>query len=367
MIASYKCLNCGGSMVFEPASQRFVCEYCTSSFSNEEVQKAQHKSDAQVNESSSSASSASSSSSSFEQNDSSKSSVNNQTVFFTCPSCGAEIAASSTEMIATCFYCHNSVVRSQNTGNAFNPDSILPFSIPKEKAKETFIAWAKKKKFVPQDFFSKKQIENLTGVYYPYWLTEYSTNASAQYKATNIRSWESGDTRFTETSTYSIERSGNFCFPNITKRALSKEDSRIGESVQPFEFKALVPYTPSYLLGFQSQCRDMEKESIIENVESEVKGYSEALLKDSVKGYSSVRTKSSNVSIVEKLWKYVLLPVWVVTYKGNDGKIYSYAINGQTGKTCGELPVSFKRILALFFAIFVPVTAIISALDYFLW
>ena len=33
-----------------------------------------------------------------------------------------------------------------------------------------------------------------------------------------------------------------------------------------------------------------------------------------------------------------------MTYKGKNGKIYYYTINGQNGKVCGELPVDYKKL-----------------------
>ena len=46
----------------------------------------------------------------------------------------------------------------------------------------------------------------------------------------------------------------------------------------------------------------------------------------------------------QERWRYALVPVWVMTYKGKNGKIYYYTINGQNGKVCGELPVDYKKL-----------------------
>lgn len=343
-------------MVFDPDTQKFVCEYCTSSFTNDEVTRAAHThtEGAETQDTGGDV---------FGQSSNDASSD----VFYTCPSCGAQIAASDTAIIATCFYCHNQIVRTESNGERFKADAILPFSVSKEKAKESFMAWAKKKKFVPRDFFSPKQIEHLSGVYYPYWLADYKTHAAARYDAQRVKVWQSGDTEFTSTSYYDVKRSGNLTFTGITKKALSKVDSRIAESVQPFSFDALVPYANAYLLGFQAQCRDIEKESVQTETDSEVKHYSESMLAQTADDYTLVTAQQSNVSVTSAVWKYILLPVWVVTYKAKNGKIYSYSLNGQTGKTCGELPVSRKRLGALFFAVFAAVFAVVSALEYFLW
>ena len=49
-----------------------------------------------------------------------------------------------------------------------------------------------------------------------------------------------------------------------------------------------------------------------------------------------------------------LFPVWTLTYPGKDGKVYYYAMNGQTGKLIGDLPVDKGRVAAWFAGISIP-------------
>ena len=45
-------------------------------------------------------------------------------------------------------------------------------------------------------------------------------------------------------------------------------------------------------------------------------------------------------------WRYTLLPVWIVTYKFN-GQLLPFAINGQTGKTYGKLPIALGKVIGI--------------------
>lgn len=36
-IISFKCPNCGGELIFDPATQKYKCEYCNSLFAQEEL------------------------------------------------------------------------------------------------------------------------------------------------------------------------------------------------------------------------------------------------------------------------------------------------------------------------------------------
>ena len=48
-----------------------------------------------------------------------------------------------------------------------------------------------------------------------------------------------------------------------------------------------------------------------------------------------------------------LFPVWTLTYPGKDGKVYYYAMNGQTGTINGDFPFERKKAL---------LTSVVSAL-----
>ena len=90
------------------------------------------------------------------------------------------------------------------------------------------------------------------------------------------------------------------------------------------------------------------------------------MLRDTVSGYSSVVKKNANVTFEKEKWEYVLLPVWVLTYRGRNGETYYYTMNGQTEKVCGKLPLDYGRLAILFAAVAVPVFLILLLGGYFI-
>ena len=64
-----------------------------------------------------------------------------------------------------------------------------------------------------------------------------------------------------------------------------------------------------------------------------------------------------------------MLPVWFMTYKYQD-KMYEFAVNGQTGKVVGKLPLSSKLAtlyyLKHFFISFAAIGAIAFAVAKFM-
>lgn len=49
-----------------------------------------------------------------------------------------------------------------------------------------------------------------------------------------------------------------------------------------------------------------------------------------------------DVDIKKISYRYAMLPVWTLMYE-HKGKRYFFAMNGQTGKVVGELPISAGR------------------------
>lgn len=339
-VQMYKCPNCGGGVVFDPEKQNFECEYCKSRFAEQELKKPGEGERA---------------------GEERQTQEDRDAVLYSCPSCGAEIVTDETAAAMDCYYCHNPVVLSGRLDGAFRPDGVIPFSITKEQAVEAFMGWIGKKRFVPRSFFSKKQIEKITGVYYPYWMMDCEMDASLSARASTVRVWRSGDTEYTETRHFRIQRDGDIQFRELTKNALRKADHMLAEGVQPFDVKDIRTFTTAFLSGFQAEKRDVGREDLRDVMDRELQNASRMLLMDTVTGYGSVVPENVQAQMKDQKWRYVLLPVWVLTYKTAGKKLYYYAMNGQTGKVCGVLPVDFRRLLGLFAGVMLPLCALLLA------
>ena len=363
-LVSYKCPNCGGSVVFDPKKQKFCCEFCMSEFTKEEMEAAALKSTetSGTQEESSAADTA-------QNNNAGSTNQNEDALVYICPSCGAEVVTDATTAATFCYYCHNPVVLSGKLSGEFLPDYVIPFAMDKKKATGIFLDWIKKKKYIPDDFFSKDQIEKFSGVYFPYLMYSCRVDGRIQAEGEKNRTWVTGNIRYTEHKKYRMERAGQLDVKNVTRNALKKNNSALVEGVLPFDMEKLQPFDMGYLSGFQAEKRDMEKESLTPEVESEVKQYTVEQLKADVMGqYSAVRVDQSDTNIRDARWHYALLPVWILTYRDKAGKdeLYYFAMSGQTGKICGKLPVAKGKLVKLFMKIFVPVAAILMIGGWFL-
>lgn len=320
-VISFKCPNCDGELIFDPATQKYKCEYCISSFSQEELDNMNR-----------------------EESTEKESNASSDVKVYTCPSCGAEIVTDATTAATFCYYCHNPVILGGRLEGSFLPDKIIPFEFTKEDAVKKFLEFVGRKKFVPKAFFSKQQIDSICGVYFPYWNYSAKVEGSLQGEAKKIRSWTTGNMRYTETKFYNVSREGVVSLTNMTENALQKANADLARGVMPYNFEKMQDFQMGYLSGFFAEKRDIEKDSLTDKLQADAKTYAERMLRDTIDSYSSVSIANSNMRLRIEDWSYCLLPVWTITYKGRDGKIYYYSMNGQTGEVCGNLPVDRKKL-----------------------
>ncbi len=375
-VISYKCPNCGGGLTFDTESQKLACEYCMSEFTEEEMRRLAEeevKASGKMPEAGPNAAEFENGSSPAESTDAADAADSREglpggsAVVYNCPSCGAEIVTEATTAATFCYYCHNPIVLSGRLSGEYLPDHVIPFAIDQKQAKERFIAWIGKKKYVPESFYSKDQIEKLSGVYFPYLMYSCQADGRIRGEGEKQNSYTRGNTRFTEHKQFRIEREGTLDVKNLSRHALSKSNRELIESVLPYETEKQVPFHTGYLSGFMAEKRDMDSDALTPEAEQEVRDYTIQNLTSGLSGYHSYKIHEKDVRIRNAKWQYALLPVWVLTYKHQgDGKLYYFAMNGQTGKICGKLPVDRTKLLKLFGSIFLPMFAALMIGGWFL-
>ncbi len=357
---SYKCINCSGPLQYNAQKLKFYCEYCRSEFTEEELEKHFGKLDEQLetNEAVNEEADAQDVPEGFED-------FAANTVMYTCESCGAEVIADKTTAATFCVYCHNPVVLSNRLTGTFKPNRVIPFMISEEDAQQKFFDFCKKKHFLPKNFISSAQLDMMKGVYYPYWLVDSLKDGNLFATAENIRTWTEGDYEYTETKTYKVKREGKIDFKDFPHPALEGDNSKALKYVNPYDDKDYKKFTMAYLSGFLAEKRNTERTDCQSDVDNELKVYAEKIYKSTIKGYDNVKVDSCNVKTLKESWDYAMLPVWMMTFN-YEGKNFLYAMNGQTGKNYGELPVSKGKLAAFGAAMFIVLMAICILGGYFL-
>ncbi|MBR2892929.1 MAG: hypothetical protein IKB94_03645 [Clostridia bacterium] len=350
-----KCPCCGGAIEFNAGTQNMKCPYCDAEFDVAAMEQA-----ADVSANIGQDNFAWQTEASQWQSDE----ISGMGVY-TCKSCGGEIVADATTGATTCPYCDNPVVMTSQFAGGLKPNLIIPFKYDKKQAKEALNKYIASKKMVPKIFKDQNHIDEIKGVYVPHWLFTGTAVATADFTAERVRRWSDSDNNYTETSYFNCYRSGNMNFANIPVDGSSKMDDTLMESIEPFNIGEAKPFSTAYMAGYLADKYDVDLDSSIPRANERVKNSVVSALEKNVMsaGYSVVIPQNSQIEIANGSYAYALYPVWILNTTWN-GKKYTFAMNGQTGKFVGDLPLdksAFWKKVAMF-------TPIMSAVAYgILW
>ena len=171
----------------------------------------------------------------------------------------------------------------------------------------------------------------------PYWLFDCDADATIVYSAEKRRTQRTDDWEIETIEHYIVNRSGTMSFENIPVDGSVKLDNKISESLEPYDLTKAVPFTPSVLSGSLADHADVDaagcEKRAVERVEKSITN----AIRSTVTGYTNVSERSKGFSSKGGKVTPVLLPVWLITTV-KDGKTYTFAINGQTGKLTCDVP-----------------------------
>lgn len=340
----YKCPNCNGDIQFSAKDQRFLCEYCNSSFTEQEMKSIAARQEQQIQERPA-------------EEVQTDSEFTEQMSVYSCDSCGATIMADENTAATFCYYCHNPVILKGRVSGEYRPSYVLPFQIDRETAINHFKEFCKKKRFLPRDFLSAGQQEKIVGLYVPFWVTDVNVSAEMDALGKQVRSWTSGDYHYTETKEYALARKADILIRGLPADGASHIDDSLMEAVEPYDYQAVRPFEMQYLSGFLAEKYDVNMAAMFPRVQKRAVQASDQLVRKTMTGYSSVSVTRSDIKIMSTKWEYMLLPVWFMTYKYKE-KIYEFALNGQTAKFVGTPPLCKGRLAAFSAALGVAAAAL---------
>lgn len=340
--ATFKCPACGGYLEFDPQGQRFQCPYCGAAYNENELRRLSEEKEEQTSGASASLRS------------------------YHCQSCGAEVVTDDTTAAARCYYCHSPVVMTDRLTDEFRPDGVIPFQLDRQAAEEKFRKFVKSKRFIDRNFFAPQQMEDFSGVYYPYWFADVDGNASFDGEGTKVDVMHSRQKTVTITRYYRVKRQGKVSLRNMVRKALNKADTKLSDGIHPYDLSEEKPFAMGYLSGFLAEKRDIEASAVKPEMLEEAQRYAEQLIGEK-DGYDSLHGRTDFTPTRTSL-RYMLLPAWVLTYKGEaNGKPYYYMMNGQTGAVCGRLPLKKGKLLLWSLAAGATVCAVLCLGGALLW
>ena len=292
----YKCPCCDGAIQFDSATQKMKCPYCDTEFDVDTLKGYDEElKDEKPSE--------------MEWATPGGSWAEGETAglhTYSCKSCGGEIVGDDTMAASACPFCGNPIVLTGQFAGMLRPDLIIPFKLDKKAAKAKLQEHLKGKTLLPRVFRSQNHIDN-----------KYD---------------------YTETNYYSVRRDGTLGFDAVPVDGSSKIEDDLMESIEPFAMQDAIPFQTAYLAGYVADKYDVNAEESIERANKRIRRSTEETFQQTVTGYDSVKVESSSIQLHGGKAKYALFPVWLLSTSWR-GENYLFAMNGQTGRFVGDLPV----------------------------
>ena len=353
----FKCPCCDGGIEFDTKTQKMKCPFCGTEFDLEaleqydEALKAQPEDNMQWEE--------------VAGREWQEGETEGMRVY-SCSACGGEIVGDESTGATECPFCGNPVVMTGQFAGALKPDLVIPFKLDKKAAIEALKKHYCGKRLLPKVFADENRIKEVKGIYVPFWLFGADAEGYVRYKATRVRVWSDSNYRYTETSHFAVVRAGGLGFENVPVDGSSKIEDALMESIEPFDLSESADFNTAYLSGFFADKYDVDAESSIERANERIKQSTEQAFSDTVQGYSTVTPVSTNISLTGGKAKYALYPVGMLSTQWN-GETYTFAMNAQTGKLVGDLPMDKRLYRNWLLGIAGAVSAAVFALSYLFW
>ena len=360
-VTNYQCPSCTGPLRFDGEAGKLVCDYCGSQFEVSEIENYYAEKDKKAREN-------------FEKQQTEPQSDDmwdmsylstdwggdaDRMKAYGCPSCGAQLICDDSTSATSCPYCGNpSIVPGQFAG-AFRPDYVIPFKLSKDHAVKALANYYKGKKFLPDAFTKDNKIQEVQGVYVPFWLFDGEVDVDLEMEASTVNTYRQGDYRITETSYYDVRRAGTVPFFKIPVDGSTKMPDTHMDAVEPFDYTELKPFSTAYLPGYLAERYDQTVSQSADRADRRAENTAVDVMRADVSGYASCMVTGKHTHLKRGKVSYALMPVYMLNTKWN-GNDYLFAMNGQTGKFIGNLPVDKGKYWKTFFGIAAAVTALLG-------
>ncbi len=371
-VTNYKCPACTGPLRYDEKTGRLVCDYCGSSFTVSEIESLYAEKDEQAAAAAAAAAEkeeAAQAAAAEEGWDSADMSSDwgkdGDVRAYNCPSCGAELIFDVNTAATSCPYCGNPTIVPGNLSGTLKPDYVIPFRLNKDAAVKALRDYYHGKKLLPKAFASENHINEVKGVYVPFWMYDGSADTAIHATATRVHTNVTRDERITVTEYYDVYRNGTVSFDRIPVDASKKMPDEYMDALEPYDYSALTAFSNAYLPGYMADKYDVSADECAARADDRASRTAENAVSSTISGYASVMVDGRDMRLRRGRVKYALLPVWILNTKWH-GKDYMFAMNGQTGKIVGDLPVDKGRYWTWFAGITVAVTAVVTAVQFLL-
>ena len=297
-VTNYKCPACTGPLRFDSATGKLQCDFCGSSYEVAEVEKLYAEKDAQAagafrqaEEQAAADGEWASASGSDWGADAEKLRV------YSCPSCGAELICDETTSATSCPYCGNNTIVPGQFSGALKPDYVLPFKLDKAAAVAALKKHYGGKKLLPKAFSNENHIEEVKGVYVPFWLYDGSAEVDVRCHGTKVSGYSTARENVTVTNHYDVRRAGTVRFERVPVDASSKMPDDHMDAIEPFDYTQMQPFSTAYLPGYLADKYDVTVDDSRARADRRSRETLENALRETVTGYGTCVTDRTDIRL----------------------------------------------------------------------
>lgn len=335
---AYKCDGCGAPLVYKPGTTQLVCEHCGST-------KAIDQSLHQVVESDFNTYIRH-----FEKDNLTIAKV------VTCANCKATPTVDENLKSMSCPYCGSPLIEENvHQERYIKPGYVSPFRINKNQINGLLSKWINGLWFAPNKL--RKAVLsplNLHGIYIPFWTfdaltkTDYTGERGDAYYVTV----GSGDKKRRERRVKWQYASGMVSnkYDDILVNGTNTLEHSLISKIEGWDTHNVLQVNDSYLSGFITEKYQVDLQQAFVFAKQKINDYERQSVKQDIGG-DEQRVNSMNTRYFDVTFKHVLLPIYVSAFRYKN-KLYSFYVNGATGRVAGKRPYStIKIILAILFVL----------------
>ena len=373
-----RCPKCGaGEIIYDIKKEKLICNYCNTEFNSSDVSGIEKEAKSLKGE---------------KRTTGTKDIKQGEDILtLKCDGCGAEVVINTNEtMNARCHWCRSILSINSQIENGAVPDFVLPFKLEKQDAQSKIEEFVKKRRFFASSIFKKEfTTNNIMGVFFPYLLIDANCHAKFIGEGGHVaRSYEivvgkdkdgkeEKETVY-DIDMYNIEREFDISIDDLSiessKDKLNKHNkektTNVINSIMPFDTENCVKYEANYLVGYNSEKRDVNIDNLKNKVNQSLADIARYSINNDLKYYDSgIRWDDEKIDILGEQWSSSYLPVWLYSYQDKKKILHYVAVNGRTGETMGSVPINrvklFLLSLLLFLIIFIVPSVILLVMGKF--
>jgi hypothetical protein len=288
-----------------------------------------------------------------------------------CQSCRAVMVFDPAKVGKNCDFCGSpALVDYEELQSPIRPQSLLPFRLSPSDVRDRMKRWYAGRWFAPNAFKHKSLVDQLHGLYVPYWTFDaqvhcpWQADSGTYYYTTETYRDGKGQTRTRQVRhvrwTPAAGAIDHF-FDDEPVPGTKGVDPQLLRQVEPFPTGEVVPYDTAFLSGFVVERYQINLEEAAAASVQQMHATLQGLCARQVPG-DTHRNLRIQPHFSAQTFKHTLVPIWLLTYTYG-ARTFQVVANGYTGEIAGRYPKSAWKIALMVLAARVVLAVIIATLQ----